>query len=84
MTAALKSLNANFSIAMTGTPVENSLADLWSIADVIAPGMLPALKEFARTYTVREPESLERLSRALLGSGDWKKGAGFRHLRFGG
>jgi len=65
-TAALKSVTAEFFVAMTGTPVENSLADLWSIADVIAPGMLPPLVTFVREYTIAEPASLERLSGNLL------------------
>lgn len=35
---AAKALNAEFTLGMTGTPVENRLQDLWSIMDVVAPG----------------------------------------------
>lgn len=42
-------------IPMTGTPVENSLLDLWSLADFAIPGMLGSRYEFEKTY----PDSIE-------------------------
>lgn len=50
MTHAAKALNAEFVLAMTGTPVENRLADLWCIADTVQPGALADLKEFSARY----------------------------------
>jgi hypothetical protein len=50
MTDAAKAMNATFRLALTGTPVENRLSDLWSIADAVHPGRLGALKEFVATY----------------------------------
>lgn len=50
VTLAAKKLKADFRIACTGTPVENSLADLWCLFDFVQPGLLGALEEFARTY----------------------------------
>ena len=50
MTTAVKALNTDFMIAMTGTPVENRLADLWCIADAVQPGALGDLKKFSSTY----------------------------------
>lgn len=52
MTHAVKALNAEFMLAMTGTPVENRLADLWCIADAVQPGALSDLKEFSAKYEV--------------------------------
>jgi SNF2 family DNA or RNA helicase len=49
-TTAAKKQKAKFRIACTGTPVENSLADLWCLFDFIQPGLLGALDEFGRTY----------------------------------
>jgi hypothetical protein len=49
-TTAAKKQKARFRIACTGTPVENSLADLWCLFDFIQPGLLGALDEFGRTY----------------------------------
>jgi SNF2 family DNA or RNA helicase len=54
-TRAAKALKAQARIALTGTPVENSLGDLWSIFDVINPGLLGGAKQFA-TYTKRLAE----------------------------
>ncbi len=45
-TRAAKALRAGARIALTGTPVENSLGDLWSIFDVINPGLLGGAKQF--------------------------------------
>ena len=50
VTNALKALKANFRIAMTGTPVENSLMDLWCITDFVAPGYLDSAKNFNRKF----------------------------------
>lgn len=50
MTHAVKALNADFVLAMTGTPVENRLADLWCIADAVQPGALADLKDFSARY----------------------------------
>jgi superfamily II DNA or RNA helicase len=44
---AAKELNAGSRIAMTGTPVENSLSDLWSLFDFLNPGLLGSSKEFS-------------------------------------
>jgi hypothetical protein len=49
-TKAAKALKAKARIALTGTPVENHLGDLWSIFDFINPGLLGNAKEFTR-YT---------------------------------
>jgi non-specific serine/threonine protein kinase len=47
-TRAAKALQAEARIALTGTPVENHLGDLWSIFDFINPGLLGSAKEFGR------------------------------------
>jgi len=51
-TRAAKMLQARARIALTGTPIENRLGDLWSIFDFINPGLLGSAKEFS-TYTKR-------------------------------
>lgn len=60
LTDAAKAMNADFRIALTGTPVENRLADLWCIVDGVAPGHLGDLKRFSATYEA-EPNA-ERLA----------------------
>lgn len=47
---AIKQLNSDTRFALTGTPIENSLAELWSIFDFIMPGYLFSYKEFKSTY----------------------------------
>lgn len=47
---ALKTIGANHFIAMSGTPVENRLSELWSIMDYSNRGFLGNMKEFNETY----------------------------------
>lgn len=56
MTHAAKALHAEFTLAMTGTPVENRLADLWCIADTVQPGSLEDLRAFSAKYEVEGAE----------------------------
>ncbi len=51
-TQAVKSLKSNIKIAMTGTPVENRLNELWSIFDFINKGYLGTLREFQKNYAI--------------------------------
>lgn len=50
LTDAAKAMHADFRVALTGTPVENRLADLWCIVDGVAPGHLSDLRRFSATY----------------------------------
>ena len=50
VTNAAKALKSAFKIAVTGTPVENTLVDLWCICDFLVPGLLGSAKSFAQTY----------------------------------
>ena len=50
VTNAVKALKSTFRVAMTGTPVENTLLDLWCIMDFCVPGLLGNAKEFAKNY----------------------------------
>lgn len=50
VTNSVKALKADFKIAMTGTPVENTLVDLWCIMDFSIPGLLGNAREFAKQY----------------------------------
>lgn len=50
LTKCALTLNVDFVIGMTGTPVENRLADLWCLMDRTWPGLLPELKQFSNYY----------------------------------
>ncbi|PWW32302.1 SNF2 domain-containing protein [Cytobacillus oceanisediminis] len=51
---ALRAMQSEFRLAMTGTPVENSLEELWSIMDFVQPGDLGSLREFRQKYIQTE------------------------------
>jgi len=71
-TRAVKALKCRSRIAMSGTPIENSLGDLWSLFDFICPGLLGGAKEFAGFVKNRDAErgsqfaSLRRLVRPYI------------------
>lgn len=47
---ALRRLRARRVLAMTGTPIENRLSELWAIMDVVNPGLLGPRERFERTF----------------------------------
>lgn len=49
---AVKRLTASGKVALTGTPVENRLAELWSIMDFLNPGMLGTPEKFRTRYAI--------------------------------
>ena len=50
-TRAIKALRARARLALTGTPVENHLRDLWSIFDFVEPGLLGGAARFSRSFS---------------------------------
>lgn len=55
-TYAIKKLPSRYRLALTGTPVENNLTELWSIYDFLMPGYLGTLKRFKQEF-LDEPET---------------------------
>ncbi|BAV74565.1 non-specific serine/threonine protein kinase [Pseudomonas chlororaphis subsp. aurantiaca] len=65
VTQAVKAIPARFRVACTGTPVENTLIDLWCLFDFIQPGFLGGLNQFGREYQRPIEAGLERDTVAL-------------------
>ncbi|HZG46798.1 MAG TPA: DEAD/DEAH box helicase [Allosphingosinicella sp.] len=70
MTRAAKTMNGRFQIAMTGTPVENRLQDLWSILDLVRPGLLGSSKAFEENYPATDRTALAALHDLLTSEQD--------------
>ena len=72
VTQSVKQLKADHRVALTGTPLENRLLDLWSICDFIQPGYLGTQEHFHETYDPKsgaeteEAISLQRIARRRL------------------
>lgn len=67
---AVKSVRANGYFALTGTPIENNLTELWSIFDFVMPGYLLNRAKFRRLYEIpivrhQERNALESLQRQI-------------------
>lgn len=67
---AARRLGAPFTIAVTGTPLENSLMDLWSLLSLTAPGLYPRPDLFTKNYrkpieSGERPELLDLLRRRI-------------------
>ncbi|MDT0393358.1 MULTISPECIES: DEAD/DEAH box helicase [Streptomyces] len=66
----LRSIGARARVALTGTPVENNLSELWAILDWTTPGLLGRLGTFRRRYADvveggQDPAAAERLARLV-------------------
>lgn len=47
---ALRAMNQEFALVLTGTPIENAWRDLWTLCDIAVPGMLGTLRQFGQEY----------------------------------
>lgn len=63
VTKYVKMLNSKIKIALTGTPIENSVADLWSIFDFIMPGLFGNFSNFIERYS--KPENHKDLANKI-------------------
>ncbi|MEU3949295.1 DEAD/DEAH box helicase [Streptomyces sp. NPDC029526] len=66
----LRTIGGRARVALTGTPVENNLSELWAVLDWTTPGLLGPLPAFRRRYADaveggRDPAAAERLSRLV-------------------
>ena len=65
----IRSLPAGFRLALTGTPVENRLSELWSIMQFLNPGFLGGQKKFRKEFTLPiEKYGDEEATKKLSGS----------------
>src|SRR5262249_32898080 len=67
---AVKAVKCRHRLVLTGTPLENSVLDLWSIFDFLMPGYLGTARDFRERYELpiardRNAEVQERLARRL-------------------
>src|SRR5699024_2000353 len=67
---AAKSVRAPFRLALTGTPLENSLRDVWSLLSITAPGLFPSPHRFDEEYvrpieSGENPGRMQRLQRRI-------------------
>ena len=65
---AARAFRADYRLALTGTPVENNVGDLWSIMEFLNPGFLGTQAEFKRRFFIpiqagHDPEAVEQLKR---------------------
>jgi SNF2 family DNA or RNA helicase len=68
--AAARRLPARFKLAITGTPVENNLMDLWAMLSIVAPGLFPSPQKFTEHYRTPierggDPDVLAALRRRI-------------------
>ncbi len=68
--ALVKELQADQRLALTGTPLENRLSELWSIFDFLMPGFLGGFQHFRRRYQrpieeTQDAQALERLKKRI-------------------
>lgn len=62
---AARGIRALFRLAVTGTPVENNLSELWALVNIVAPGLFPSRRAFDERYRrpIEDDRNVERLER---------------------
>ena len=76
VTTAVKTQNADFKIACSATPIENTSEDLWCLVDFVKPGLLGSLKKFKGDFSKpivnnqSKLEVIEKLNNTLKGKID--------------
>ncbi len=60
-----RKLEANFKVALSGTPMENRLLELWSVVELVLPGYLGSQRDFKETYRNPSQTQLALLRRRL-------------------
>jgi hypothetical protein len=83
MTSAAQALNSDFQIGMTGTPIENSLADIWTLFDTLMPGGLNwgSLNTFVAEHTLENPDKLKELKVSLQVGANGKSAPMLRRMK---
>lgn len=82
-TIAAKALKADFKLLISGTPVENSLRDIWNLMDTALPGLLGAWQDFRTTYISPINAAFNITKKAFEeGSSEDKEQAAEQHLNF--
>jgi hypothetical protein len=78
---AMRSVNADFRIGLTGTPVENRATDIWAIMDQLCPGALGSLRDFAQTYRAGDEAAMRRLHAAVFAAQGGRPALGMRRMK---
>ncbi len=83
MTNAAQALRGDFKVGLTGTPIENSLADIWTIFDTLMPGALGLgnLKSFLSHYSLDNTEALLELRSRLISSSERRPAPMLRRMK---
>jgi SNF2 family DNA or RNA helicase len=78
---AALSMNADFRIGLTGTPIENSSIDLWSVFEQLVPGALGSLKDFRERYGTPGDANMGELHARLFQPVGGKPALALRRLK---
>src|SRR5207248_3713804 len=63
---AVRAMQADFRVALTGTPVENRVSELWSIMEFLNPGYLGTAENFRRNFALPIERANDAASKAQL------------------
>ncbi|MBC6438500.1 MAG: DEAD/DEAH box helicase [Rhodobacteraceae bacterium] len=78
---AALTVNADFRIGLTGTPIENSTTDLWAIMDQLTPGWFGSLKEFREQFKEPGQGNMRQLYTRMFERQDEHPPVGLRRLK---
>ena len=78
---AAKSMNINFRLGLTGTPIENTTSDIWAIFDQLIPGFLQPQRDFETAFGEPEESNMQNLFDLLFTDNDKTPAPALRRLK---
>ncbi len=78
---AARAMNADFRIGLTGTPIENTTMDLWTIMECVAPGSLDTGEDFKSRYQEPDEQNMAELHARVFKSPGGLPALGLRRLK---
>lgn len=76
-----RSVNADFRVGLTGTPIENHVVDLWSIMDILGGDMLGTLDDFRQRYAATNKDTMADLHARVFKAAGKLPPLGLRRLK---
>ncbi|RWR01442.1 hypothetical protein ED28_13185 [[Pantoea] beijingensis] len=78
---AARAINADYRMGLTGTPIENTTADLWAVMDQLAPGALDTQRNFNRLYSEPDEQNMLQLYQHVFEPRNQLPPLAFRRLK---
>lgn len=79
--SAARAMRSDFTIGLTGTPIENTTVDLWAIMEALCPGALGTIKDFPAKYGIPDESNMKELHARVFHEQNGRPALAIRRLK---